>query len=421
MGIEGRLNIGLRSAGRRIAEVTIHSNRPVHASRVFHGKGADEALQMLPMLFSICGTAQACAGVRACEQALGHQPADDLERLEEPRREPAVELRRRRGEPARCVDEDLVLRRSRRVVEEAHDIRGEFREPLALGVGPVVPTRLPRDRQRRRADVVPRTVPLVPRLVERRQVAVACAEELAEEPPPQLARRAGGVPDVADAVATNSGVRAVSLDESNPFEGRTMGQDEANVDDQSTADEQLTQSVAGPPESGLTEEALEALPLPDPDHPVVAVSWRHVRAFYQCLNEAAGQEMYRLPTEAEWEYACRAGTATAWSFGNDEGQLQEYAWYRDGMHAVGLKRPNPWGLYDMYGNAMEWVQDWYDRQYYAVSPDLDPLGPMSGSCRVQRGGSAGHSAGALRSAFRFCNSEYVEVSYMGGRLLREGP
>ena len=103
----------------------------------------------------------------------------------------------------------------------------------------------------------------------------------------------------------------------------------------------------------------------DSDYPAVYISWDDVQAFIGRLNAAAGDSLYRLPSEAEWEYACRAGTNTRWSFGDDESDLTYYAWYYDNAHAwleryghkVGMLLPNPWGLHDMHGNVKEWVQD----------------------------------------------------------------
>ena len=138
--------------------------------------------------------------------------------------------------------------------------------------------------------------------------------------------------------------------------------------------------------------------------PAVYISWYDTQWFIGRLNAAAGDSLYRLPSEAEWEYACRAGTQTRWSFGDDESQLTDYAWYEDnasGVNEVGLKRPNGWGLYDMHGNVLEWVQDWFDPDYYASSPRVDPLGPSSGSWRVFRGGAFFHRAEFVRSAFRY--------------------
>jgi len=102
-------------------------------------------------------------------------------------------------------------------------------------------------------------------------------------------------------------------------------------------------------------------------------------------------EGYRLPTEAEWEYACRAGSTTRYSFGDDAASLGEFAWYRDNSvektHPVGQKRPNLWGLYDMHGNVWEWCGDGYDAGYYRQPPGADPRGPSQAASRVLRGGS----------------------------------
>jgi formylglycine-generating enzyme required for sulfatase activity len=133
--------------------------------------------------------------------------------------------------------------------------------------------------------------------------------------------------------------------------------------------------------------------------PVVCVSWNDTQAF---LKEAGNG--LRLPTEAEWEYACRAGSTTAHSFGNSSTDLEGYAWYKDNSgestHPVGQKLPNAWGLFDMHGNVWEWCQDWYGMNYYKVSPGSDPTGPRSGTSRIVRGGSWAWDANRCRSAYR---------------------
>ena len=161
----------------------------------------------------------------------------------------------------------------------------------------------------------------------------------------------------------------------------------------------------------------------DPSHPAVYISWDDVQAFIERLNASAGEAVYRLPSEAEWEYACRAGTSTRWSFGDDESELTDYAWYYANAwdvgekyaHAVGTKRANPWGLYDMHGNVWEWVQDWYASDYYNSSPRVDPPGPTSGSCRVVRGGAFYDAARHVRSAFRLCYSPGIRDRGIGVR------
>ena len=140
------------------------------------------------------------------------------------------------------------------------------------------------------------------------------------------------------------------------------------------------------------------------DLPVENVSHPDAVMFIQRLNRREGTTKYRLPTEAEWEYACRAGTTTVFSFGNSSKGLIDYAWYRDNSggktHPVGKKLPNPWGLYDMHGNVWEWCSDWYKRGYYDIAPSVDPKGPSSGSDRVLRGGSWGDAPVYLGSADR---------------------
>ena len=165
----------------------------------------------------------------------------------------------------------------------------------------------------------------------------------------------------------------------------------------------------------------------DSRRPVETVSWYDVHEFIGKLNAAAGDSLYRLPSEAEWEYACRAGTSTRWSLGkedgDDEGLLGKYAWYSGnnspfGTKAVGGKLPNGWGLYDMHGNVWEWVQDWYGESYYNDSPRVDPPGPTSGSSRVIRGGNVYSSAHFVRSVYRGYVSPDVRHDGIGVRLVR---
>jgi len=142
------------------------------------------------------------------------------------------------------------------------------------------------------------------------------------------------------------------------------------------------------------------------DHPVETVSWTEAVEFCRKLSDLPAEKVagnvYRLPREAEWEYACRAGTTTKFSFGDDESQLVEHAWVRRNSgyqtHPGGQKLANPWGLHDMHGNVWEWCQDWHED--YPSGTATDPTGAASGSFRVGRGGCWGSSAGYCRSAYR---------------------
>ncbi len=137
------------------------------------------------------------------------------------------------------------------------------------------------------------------------------------------------------------------------------------------------------------------------------ISWNDAREFCRKLSAKIGQTV-RLPTEAEWEYACRAGSTTAYCFGDDRRRLRDYAWYSENAedvgekypHSVAKKKPNAWGLYDMHGNLWEWCQDWYRKDYYSKSPGADPGGPSIGLTRVLRGGSWYSAHGTYRCAYR---------------------
>lgn len=176
------------------------------------------------------------------------------------------------------------------------------------------------------------------------------------------------------------------------------------------------------------------------DHPVVNVTWNDAVALAQWLSEKEGKK-YRLPTEAEWEYAARAGTRTRYHSGDDPQSLLAVAnvfdadakanWLRwkdfalnrkDGFAftaPVGSFAPNALNLYDMHGNVWEWCADWHDENYYAASPANDPQGPASGTVRVRRGGSWHTWPFYARSSFRNWNAPDTRYTLVGIRLVRE--
>ena len=188
-----------------------------------------------------------------------------------------------------------------------------------------------------------------------------------------------------------------------------------------------------------------------PQNPVENVSWADAVEFCRKLSAMPAEKkagyVYRLPTEAEWEYACRAGTKTTYSFGDSESELGAYAWYGNNSgdqqidalniwntdkdnyryrkclldnncrtHPVGEKKPNPWGLYDMHGNVWEWCQDWYGD--YPSGAVTDPTGPASGDSRVLRGGAFNSRTSYVRSANRNYNQPDTRYFYYGFRPAR---
>ena len=157
------------------------------------------------------------------------------------------------------------------------------------------------------------------------------------------------------------------------------------------------------------------------NRPVEQVSWNDAQEFIKKLNGQNDGYTYRLPTEAEWEYAARAGAQTRYSFGDSDSLLSEYAWYRvtsvSGTHAVATKKPNAWGLHDMHGSVLEWTQDYWTTSLGSSSV-TDPKGPSSGDCRVFRGGSWFFGASGLRSANRFNLDPGISSNDLGLRLSR---
>jgi formylglycine-generating enzyme required for sulfatase activity len=167
------------------------------------------------------------------------------------------------------------------------------------------------------------------------------------------------------------------------------------------------------------------------NRPVINVSWHNATAYAKWLSEQTGQK-YRLPTEAEWEYAARAGTPTKYWWGNTASH--KYANYGVNSCCRGLAKgkdrwkhtspvgsfaPNPFGLYDTAGNIWEWVQDWYDSDYYRNSPPHDPKGPYSGTSRVLRGGAWFFTASDCRAAVRYRVGPGRRAGDLGFRLLRQ--
>ena len=158
----------------------------------------------------------------------------------------------------------------------------------------------------------------------------------------------------------------------------------------------------------------------DLKRPVERVSWYMVQEFIRRLNAREGHNKYRLPTEAEWEYAARAGSTTQYSFGDNEVLLEQYAWYNrnDGgtTHPVGQLKSNAWGLYDMQGNVWEWVQDW--RGPYLLGAVIDPQGPATGNVKGYRGGGWGYGPGRCRVADRSYDAPNYVYGTHGFRLAR---
>lgn len=164
------------------------------------------------------------------------------------------------------------------------------------------------------------------------------------------------------------------------------------------------------------------------DEPVAKVSWNEAMEYCKALTKWAHKQgkflgwMFTLPTEAQWEYACRAGTTTMYHSGGKRRDLKRVAWYDEtsgcGVNEVAQKEPNLWGLYDMHGNVWEWCSDWYARELQGGD---DPTGPESGSRRVYRGGSWSYDAQRCRSAFRYCYSPGSRSDGLGFRvaLVRE--
>jgi acetoin utilization deacetylase AcuC-like enzyme/formylglycine-generating enzyme required for sulfatase activity len=200
----------------------------------------------------------------------------------------------------------------------------------------------------------------------------------------------------------------------------------------------------------VRQDQFKKYQLPDPSHfkspdnPLEQINWTDAALYSNERSLAEGLEPcydeetwdcnfaangYRLPTEAEWEYACRAGTSTEYSFGNNKAKLRTFGWCVDNSsgktHPGGQKQPNPWGLYDMHGNVAEWCNDLYAGNYYGQSSEKDPRGPKEGKERVLRGGSWKSSAETCRSAYRTSDPSIDDTCLasdaIGFRCVRSAP
>jgi acetoin utilization deacetylase AcuC-like enzyme/formylglycine-generating enzyme required for sulfatase activity len=200
----------------------------------------------------------------------------------------------------------------------------------------------------------------------------------------------------------------------------------------------------------VVQEEFRKYQLPDPSHfkgarqPLEQINWTDAATYCNersraedlkpCYDEKTWEcdftaDGYRLPTEAEWEYACRAGSSTQYNFGNGSGSLKDHAWYTENSsattHPVGQKKPNAWGLYDMHGNVAEWCNDHYSEAYYQQSPGKDPRGPAEGKERALRGGAWNSSAESCRSAYRASDPSIDDTCLandaIGFRCVRNAP
>jgi len=228
-------------------------------------------------------------------------------------------------------------------------------------------------------------------------------------------------PDAAlpEIITTKSGIEMVQIPAGHFKMGTDKGKDDEVPAHEVQIDAFLMDRYEMTQAAFAKLEPLNGSHFKGPDRPVEMISWGDAallcnkrsleEGLEPCYDAQTGDcnykaNGYRLPTEAEWEYACRAGTTTDYHFGSDPGQLSQSGWFADNSskqtQPVGRKKPNAWGLYDMHGNVAEWCNDVYDKTYYQNAPANNPHGPDDGPKRVLRGGAWNSKPGACRAAYR---------------------
>jgi formylglycine-generating enzyme required for sulfatase activity len=233
-----------------------------------------------------------------------------------------------------------------------------------------------------------------------------------------------GVADEGREIVTNSiGMKLVRIDP-----GKfVMGSEEGDPDERPVREVTITRPLLMGVCEVTREQYAKVMGIDlsseeDGDLPVDSVSWDDAKAFCKRLSAMEKAE-YRLPTEAEWEYACRAGTKTVFYWGDSFDTSYFWCGYNagSGPRRVGQAKPNPWGLYDMSGNVWEWCEDWYAEDAYAAADRRDPRGPATGSRRVLRGGSWYGTPEDCRSANRLGYDPDSRVYTIGFRICRVAP
>ena len=249
----------------------------------------------------------------------------------------------------------------------------------------------------------------------------------------EMLRSVARLPPSVPELITSSGGMRLRLIQPGPF---VMGSDTGRDWERPAHDVTITRPFylgVCPVTQAQYERVTAAAPstFHGPDRPVETVSWDDARGFCRRLSQAEGAA-YRLPTEAEWEYACRAGSTAAYSFGDSEWLLAQYAWYAASSrhaapgqppahqtHPVGDLKPNAWGLHDVHGNVWEWCRDYYVA--YRPGAQADPQGPSEGRSRVVRGGSWRNTPAYCRSATRNHHAPGFSCDHLGFRVVRAVP